>query len=220
MKFTPILYAGAALAMLFAGCASPSQKADSLAQKGDWTQAVAELRRAAAEAPEDVELRSRLARLELEAAEHHYAKGTVLRQKGFLEGAIAEYRQGLEAMPENEKLAAVVKECEAEREATSLTHEATLLLDAGKLEGARQSLDKALALAPENAEARAAMLKLEEEEGQGAGTLALKSKEPVSLNFKNSEARAAFEFLGKSFGVNMIFDEGIKGSLPRSRPRT
>jgi type II secretory pathway component HofQ len=32
------------------------------------------------------------------------------------------------------------------------------------------------------------------------------------LNFRQSDLRQAFEFLGKSFGVNVIFDETVRST--------
>jgi general secretion pathway protein D len=40
----------------------------------------------------------------------------------------------------------------------------------------------------------------------------LTSKAPITLNFRQSDLRQAFEFLGKSFGVNIIFDEAVRST--------
>src|SRR6185503_12647388 len=42
--------------------------------------------------------------------------------------------------------------------------------------------------------------------------LALGSTSPVTLNFRQTDLKQAFEFLAKSFGVNVMFDESVKSA--------
>src|SRR6266571_4841736 len=57
-----------------------------------------------------------------------------------------------------------------------------------------------------------AELKKEDQEKLSEG-FALTSKAPITLNFRQTDLKQAFEFLARSFGVNVIFDEAVK-SVP------
>ena len=84
---------------------------------------------------------------------------------------------------------------------------------AGRLEEARRQFQRALETWPEHKEARAALAELRKEsDDKLAEGLALTSKAPVTLNFRQTDLRQAFEFLAKAFGVNLIFDDAVRSA--------
>lgn len=202
-----------ALGLLLASCANHLQRGDDHVAKEEWSQAVVEFRQASREYPNDIEARSRLRQTELKAAEHFYHRGNLARAKGDLDGAIAMFQQGLVAMPENEKLLAAQREAQTRKEALALYQEGVKLMDAGKFEAARQRLQKALEIQPEYKEATLKLAQLEKQELGAAGPgLALSSSAPITLNFRETDIRDAYEFLTKSFGVNAVYDDSVKST--------
>lgn len=203
----------AAVALILGGCAGPVERAEKLSARGEWMGAVVEYRKALAENRNNVEYRSRLKQAELNAAEFYYHNGNRLSEGGDLDGAIAQYQQGLSAMPEHGKLQQVMKEALARKEALIHFGEGKRLAEAERKGEAAAKFNQALEIYPQNKEAKNALEELYkdqknlEEEG-----LVLKSHEPITLNFRQSDLKQAFEFLGKSFGVNVIFDEAVRSA--------
>lgn len=196
---------------VLAGCASNFERAEDYAARDDWTRAVAEYRKAYARNPDDIQYKSRLRQAELLAADYYYQRGLRFADQGNYDAAIGEYQQGLSAMPEHSKLLQGINQALAKREAVSLYAEARALSDAGKQADARARLQQALDLDPDNKAVAALFAALRDQDRQKtAETAARTSRAPISLNFRQTDLRAAFEFIGKAFGVNVVFDEGIK----------
>jgi len=209
------LLAAAAIVLLAAACASAvSQRAEEYAAQDEWMRAVIEYRRALAERPGDVELRSRLRQTELKAADFYYQRGVRLLERGNLDGAIGEFQQGLASLPGHAKLQQAMSSALARKEAATLYQEGATLREAGRQDEARRQFQRALDTWPDHVEAKAALadLKQEQEEKLSEG-LALSSKAPITLNFRQTDLKQAFEFLARAFGINVIFDESIK-SVP------
>jgi general secretion pathway protein D len=197
--------------LLLASCANHVRRGDEYAQKDEWTQAILEYRQASRDEPDDIEIRSHLKQMELKAAEHYYHRGEIALGKGDLEGGIGLFQQGLVAMPENDKLQAALKNAELRKEATVLYQEGVSLLGAGKVEDAKRRFNSALEANPDMKEAAAHLAAIDKQEKSAKGdTLALSSTAPITLNFRETDIRDAYEFLTKSFGVNVIFDDGVK----------
>lgn len=201
----------AATTLLLASCASHSKRGDEFAEKDEWTQAVLEYRQASREEPNDIEVRSHLKQIELKAAEYYYHRGMTMLGKGDIEGAIAQFQQGQVAMPENDKVQAALKNAELRKQANLLYQEGVSLLGAGKVEDAKRRFRTALAANPDLKEAAAQLAAIDQQEKTAKGdNLALNSSAPITLNFRETDIRDAYEFLTKSFGVNVIFDDGVK----------
>src|SRR4029077_18452932 len=67
---------------------------------------------------------------------------------------------------------------------------------------------------PDHKDARTALTELNKDQDEKASEgVALTSKAPITLNFRQTDLKQAFEFLAKSFGINVIFDESVK-SVP------
>lgn len=201
-------------ALILAACASPIRQAEDFAAQDEWLKAVLEYRKASTENPKDVEYRSRLRQAELKAADFYYQRGARQLEQGNVDGAIVEFQQGLAALPDHSKLQQAMGDALARKESGALYDEGVALRDAGKLEDARGKFQRALQAYPRHqgaAAAESAMESAEREESEGG--LALSSRTPVTLNFRQIDLKQAFEFLARSFGINIIFDEGLK-SVP------
>jgi len=206
--------ATALAAVMIAGCANPVREAEDFAAQDEWMKAVIEYRKAVAKNPSDIEYRSRLRQTELKAADFYYQRGMRLLDQGQNDAAVAQFQQGLAAMSEHRKLQQAMNEALARKEAQALYQEALGDRTAGKNVDAIRQLRKALEVWPEYKDAAALLSELRKQEEEQLGDkLALSSKAPITLNFRQSDLRTAFEFLARSFGVNVIFDEAVK-SVP------
>lgn len=198
------------LAIILSSCASPVQQAESLVSKGEWLNAVLEYRKALAKEPGDIELRSRLKQIELKAADFYYQQGLKLLEKNNIDAAIVEYQRGLIAKPDHGKLEEAMKSLLNLKEANNLYIEGMFNKNAGRNKDAQQLFLHTLKIFPDhekaNIEVQRYRLKLEDE-GQ---EFALTSENPITLKFKKTDIRTTFQFLAKSFGINVIFDESIK----------
>ncbi|HKK06821.1 MAG TPA: secretin N-terminal domain-containing protein [Gammaproteobacteria bacterium] len=200
------------LALILTACApSPIKKAETLAAQDQWLKAVLEYRRLANEHPGDVEYKSRLQQTELKAADYYYQKGHKQFEQGNIDGAIAQYQQGLVAMPEHSKLVSAMNRALALREANSLYEEASRDDQIGREEDAKKLYERALDIYPKHKGAARALARLKAaEEAKASAGLALTSKAPITLNFRKTDIKTAFDFIAKSFGINVIFDDGVK----------
>ena len=201
-------------AALLTSCASPLRVAENYAAQDEWMKAVLTYRKYCSQRACDVEYRSRLKQTELKAADFYYQRGLRAEEAGNFDAALEQFQQGLIAMPEHSRLQQAVAEVVARKQAEELYQEGLTFRSAGKYSEARRQLEKALDLYPWHKQAAdvLAALKAEEETRFSEG-LALNSAAPVTLNFRQTDLKQAFEFLAKSFGVNVIFDEGTK-SVP------
>jgi general secretion pathway protein D len=204
----------AAAALLVACSSSPVKRAEEYAAQEDWIKAVLEYRRALAEQPNDVEYRSRLKQVELKSADFYYQRGVRLLEQGALDAAIVQFQQGLASIPDHPKLQQAMAEALARKEAAGLYQEALSLREGGRLEDARRVFQKAMDIWPDHKEAKIALGELRKEQDDKLSEgLALGSKAPITLNFRQTDLKQGFEFLAKAFGVNVIFDDGVR-SVP------
>lgn len=201
------------LIMLLASCAHNRPTGDELAAQDEWVKAVIEFRRELQENPDDSLLKAKLERMELQAANYYYHRGMRELESGNMEGAEQAFQQGLVSMPNNVKLRQMLNETMQQKEAGNLYREGINLLAAGNTLEARRRFQRALDLHPDYKEAAAKLqeIKVKERERADEG-LALSSSAPITLNFRDIDIRDAFDFLAKSFGVNVIFDDGVKNT--------
>jgi len=205
----PIVLAG-----LVAGCASPIREADDLSAREEWLKAVLVYRKATLRQPNDVELRSRLRQTELKAADFYYQRGRRMTEQGNLDGAIMQFQQGLAAMPDHSKLLQIMNQTLVRKEANLLYDEGRRLREGGKPNEAMARFRSALRIHPSHREAAAALKELDRTAKERVREgLALTSTAPITLNFRQTDLKQAFEFLARAFGINVIFDEGVK-SVP------
>jgi general secretion pathway protein D len=199
------------ISLLLQACAGTMKKAENYEARQEWLKAVLEYRKAHNRDPGNVEFSSRLRQAELKAADFYYQKGFRHFESGNYDAAVQDYQRGLTAKPEHSKLLQAMNRTLAEKQALQLVEEAGLLEQAKRLDQARDKLSKAAKLSNKK-EVQALLKQLEKkiEDSRSVSGLALKMKTPITLNFNKTRLRQAFEFIARSFGVNVIFDEEIK----------
>lgn len=211
----PVLFAALAAALLLGACAGPVERADEYAAQDEWMKAVLEYRKAAARDPRDVEFRSRLKQTEHKAADFYYQRGMQFVEQDNLDAAIVQFQQGLAAMPDHGKLLQAMNAAVIRKEANTLYEQGVRAIDANKPDEAVKLFKRVLEIYPEHKRALAALKEMDGRaiEEEKADQLALTSRAPITINFRQTDLRTAFEFVAKSFGVDVIFDESIR-SVP------
>jgi len=201
--------------LLLAGCASQLERtidqAEEYVAREEWTQAVIEYRKALARDPGNIALKSRLQQTELKAADYYYQKGREALERDDIDGAVVQFQQGLVAKPRDSKLTQAMQDALAKKEANEFYLEAVRNHELEKHADAQALLKKTLEIYPAHQMAN----QLHEEylrwqEAEDKRGLVLESKEPITLNFKQTELKTAFDFIVGEFGINVIFDEAVK----------
>lgn len=193
------------------GCsASPTKRAEELAANGDWLKAVMAYRAELQKDPDSIELKTSLRQAELRAADYYFQLGVNEMDKGNYDDAIAQLEQGLASMPGNEKLQNTLRVAAARREASSMLKDARRYREIGVLEQEKRAIEKALQLAPRDEQVLKYWNELQARiSANKKSEFELKTKEKITLNFKDAKIKDAFNFISDTFGINVIFDEGV-----------
>lgn len=198
--------------IMLAACAGPVQRADNFIAQDEWAKAVLTYREASSENPTDVEYKSRLKQTELKAADYYYQKGLSLFEQENLDGAISQYQQGLVAMPDHVKLLQGMRQVLLRKQAISYYNDAMKAKDARQSDETRRLLKRALDSYPNFKLAELALANETKEvlDDDSGDRLKISSKMPITLNFRQTDIRTAFEFIAKSFGIDVVFDDGVR----------
>jgi len=201
----------AGLCVLLSGCAATLvDQANTFSENQEWLNAVLTYRKAEHNDPDNVTIKYKLRNAELNAAEYYYQRGKKLEELENLDGAIAEYQRGITAMPEYTKLRQSLGLSLAKKESEELYLAGLRYADAGKNEDAAAAFMQAVKINPDEQKYRQALQRLKLRENDNIdGKLVLTSRSPITLNFRNTKLKAAFDFVAQSFGINVIFDNEV-----------
>ncbi len=205
----------AGLVVMAAGCAGSRafQRGESYSQRGEWDLAVKEYRDALKTDPQSIEYRSALLRAEETAANQHYKRARSFLKERKLDQAITELQQALFLNPTSAAVQGALKSVLNMKQAEEHYRAALTFQELSRLGEAVNELKLAVELDPENAKYYDALDKLEKKksETEPEDALTLSSDKPITLNFKNTNLREAFEVLAKLSGINIMFDDEVKG---------
>lgn len=169
----------AALVLLgLAGCATSAafRNGEKAEGRQDYDRAVLEYSKAVQQDPNDVHYRKGLERARLRAAEAHALNARRLGSRGMYKEALDEFRLALDLNPSSASLVSEMQETEARRQGGALGISVEEMKDR-----ARERALPGLVLGP------------------GA-------QEPLGLSFRSASLREAYQALGKTVGVNFVFD--------------
>jgi general secretion pathway protein D len=169
----------AALLLLgLAGCATSAafRAGEKAERRQDYDKALLEYSKAVQQDPNNVHYRKGLERARLRAAEAHAFNARRLASRGMYKEALDEYRLALDLNPSSAALVVEMQETESRRQGGR----AGLTVEEMK-DRAREKAMPGLVLGP------------------GA-------QEPLGLSFRNASLREAYEALGRTVGVNFVFD--------------
>ncbi len=186
----------------------------SVEQDDEWIQMISEYRKAVKDNPDDQEQKSSLRRAELDAAEYFYRKAMEFKTNGKMDDAVASLQKGQAVMPGNDKIASELAVCVAERESEIAFKEGMAMKESGNMDEAQKLLEKSLELQPTSINAVKALENLSNERKKMSERLDGPQKK-ISLRFSNADLKTVLDYIGSSYGVNFVYDEGVK-SLPLS----
>ena len=202
------------LALQLSGCAGSRaySRGQDLDAQGDYDKSVINYMEAVEQSPDRQEYRLRLSLALNKAAWQHLEAGRRMMKERRAMEAAAEFRRALEydktlVVAENE-LAKAEELLKVDR----LVQQADDFLRNRRLTQAKNSIDQVLLIDPENTAALALLEKIKNAPKTiiDGVELDITSTKPISLKFKNTDIKDAFNILSKLSGVNFILDESLK----------
>ena len=202
------------LTLQLSGCAGSRaySRGEDLYAQGDYDKSVLNYMEAVEQTPDRQEYRLRLSNAMSKAARQHLEEGRLRMKERRPAEAATEFRRALEydktlVVAENE-----LAKAEELLKVDTLVQQADDFMRNRRLTQAKNSLDQVLLIDPENA---AALVLLEKVKSTPSTIidgveLDVTSTRPISLKFKNTDIKDAFNILSKLSGVNFILDESLK----------
>jgi len=195
--------------ILLNGCGTREiYKPTAFEQDDEWIKMVLEYRKTAAQNPDNLEIKASVKRAELDAAEHFYREGLQCKSEGKIDEAIAAMQKGLAVMEGNEKIINALAMLMAIKEADTTYRDAIVQKQAGNLDDAQKLLEKAVQLDPDNAQYLSELDSISSELKKPTDMI-FASQKKISIKFSNTSLKSALDFIGSSYGINFIFDEGL-----------
>ena len=200
---------------LAAGCAAfKVKKADELAAKGEWDEAVLSYADVSKKDPENIHYRIKYLRARVEAARIHHERGAEYLKEGKHDAALLEFQAALILDPSFKKAEEDLRKTKSQIDSIYHFGKGVEFLKDGKADEARISFQKSLKLNPENTAANAELEKIKKEKGVviDGFELNLKSTKPITLEFKDVGVKMVFGVLSKLSGINFVFDSDVRDS--------
>lgn len=210
-----LILIGAGALCLLCGCSagrSVYSRAEELKTAGSLDEAVLKYAEAMRIDPDSTEYRMSFLLASEKAAAQHMKKGDGLYDEGENDSALREYQAAQALDPSLRRANQRVKQLTKLRDSELYLREGREFEKNGKLKDAYRSFKQALAIYPDNKDAKAAYDRLR----QGKRTkldgfeLNLKSNKPITLKFKDARTRDVFSILSQLSGINFIFDDTVK----------
>lgn len=200
----------------FAGCAANKAfvEGKQLIAEGKLDTGLASLEKAALEEPQNLEIRTVLARQREAVAARLLSEGDNARSSGNFDGAERAYRHVLEINPRNERAQTGLETIVMDRRHITLLKHAEESLERKDYTGAESDLRSILQENPMQREARRLVKRITELELR-AGNMEqplLKTgfKQPITLEFRDTSLKSIFEIMARTAGINFIFDKDVK----------
>lgn len=202
------------LAAQLSGCAGPRAftSGQRLQAQGDYDAAVTKYMEAVDRSPDRADYIIRLSEAITQAGWYHLERGRALMQEHRAGEAVAEFRRALEYDKTLEVARTEMLRAEEALKVEKLVAQADEFMRSRRLPQARSSLDQALLIDPQNALALELLAKVRETPKTiiDGVELDITSTKPISLKFKETDIKDAFNILSKLSGVNFILDESLK----------
>ncbi len=201
------------LLLTLSGCAAKAFRDGQEAfLHGEYDRSAAHFQSASQKRPENKEYQMYLQRARLQGALQHLHQGRQLRAAGNLEGALRAFQRALTLNLGVEAAAQEIFTTQQARQNAADYEQAKTLVQSGEQEDAHQLLASLLEKSPDHAQAKALL-------NEDQNRLALsgppmerlfKSRQTLSLEFKRTTLRDAFEILSRLAGTTFILDKSIK----------
>lgn len=202
------------ITLLFAisGCAAKAFRDGQHAfLHGEYDESVACFQEAVQRCPDNHEYRMFLHKARLQGALHHLRRGRQLRATGDLDAALQEFSLASILDPSLEAASQETLLTRQARQRRSDLEQARALTKDGELEKARRILDDILQVEPGDRQAKALLEEIETQLSSSKLSLAslFPGRKPLSLEFKKTDLREAFEIIGRLAGRNVILDKSV-----------
>lgn len=203
------LIIGALLFTQLSGCASKPtsvpQARTTMAEVSDYEGFIDDLKRQFNADPQNFSLLIRLREAEHAAVEFYLSKGESLEAVGDVEGALSNFDAGLKIKPNSYPLLAARGRIEDARAIEKLLFQSNQLVEKGALPEAKELIDTAMKLDASNPEVFKLHKKIQDRIQADES-----SRHLIDLKFDNLEFKKAITFVAKTYGINVVFDDGIR----------
>jgi general secretion pathway protein D len=206
---------GIACALVLAGCSANRLHWSGMREldAGNYTQAVAELQRAAELSPQDVVFRKDWLTHRDAVTQRLLTQAENFLHTGDTAGAEKQYATILEYDRANPRALAGLDKLVRMRRAARDVEAARTALKDGDQRQAAELAARALDNDPEQAEARAIRRELNELQAKqftAAPTLDAVYQKPVNLEFRDASVKMVFDALTRTTGINFVFDRDTR----------
>jgi general secretion pathway protein D len=204
-----------AFLVMFAGCATKKEFTEGkrLIAEGKLDMGLASLEEAARKEPDNLEIRTILARQREAVAARHLLDADNARSRGDLVAAEQGYRRALEINPHNERAQAGLTVLDMDRRHPALVKRAEELIGRKEYAAAEQELRTVLQENPQQKDARRLLQHITEIEFQAekvGPVLKTAYKKPVTLEFRDAGLKSIFEIIARAAGINVVFDKDVR----------
>lgn len=202
----------AAFAFGLTACATVVDDAERLAQNGQHDQALSLLAQAGAKDPKDPAVRAAWLRQRDLSIGQLANQADAQRASGRLDAARALLLRLQAIDPKHPRTLASAAEIERATRHEAWMREAAQAQAQGRADEAEARVRQVLAEAPGHPAARAAMIKLRERNKapEAARVLGAAFQKPMTLDFRDAPLRSVLEGLGRSHGINFVFDKDVR----------
>lgn len=204
-----------ALALFISGCSAARKnysEGRDLEEQGKLEEAMYRYAEAVKAAPEESEYRVKFLNTRMAAARGREQEGDTLLKTGNYAGAVAAYQTAAGLDPSQPRLVQKANNAIRLRDAAAAYQEGLTLEKGNKLRDAATAFGRALDLAAENKEYRSAAQRIAalRKSRLDGFELQLKSKQPITLRFRETRLKDIFSVISQLSGINFIFDPDVK----------
>lgn len=173
-----------------------------------WDEAILAYKQALKDDPFDPALQGKYALARERAAATYADRGRTFLKEKQINLALEEFKRALAIDPSSADHQAGFMEATRVKESRSQYHEAERLVQLGRIEEAMSGFARAVELDPTYQEALESITRLtEEQQGRARGE---RSKQPVTLKFKNAGIKEILEAVAKVGGLTLVFDKDVR----------
>ncbi|MBL8074349.1 MAG: hypothetical protein JNL29_08255 [Nitrospira sp.] len=194
------------------GCSlfiSPEAKrGDQHLASEQWEEASLAYKQALKDDPFNAALQGKYALARERSAAMHAERGHALLKEKHVDLALEEFKRTLAIEPSRAEYQAGFQDATRMKESRSQYHEAERLAQLGRTEEALNRFARAAELDPTYQEPLESISRLTEE--QQARMRAERSKQPITLKFKNAGIRDVLEGVAKAGGFALVFDKDVR----------
>lgn len=183
-------------------------RGDQHLASGRWEEASLAYKQALKDDPFNAALQGKYVLARERAAAGYAERGHALLKEKHVDLAIEEFKRALAIEPSNAEYQAGFQDSIRVKESRAQYREAERLAQLGRTEEALSRFSRAAELDPTYQEPLANIARLTEE--QQARMRAERSRQPVTLKFKNAGIREVLEGIAKAGGFTLVFDKDVR----------